>query len=87
VHGVLVHYPSYPHVLALYCQKKASPKAIYSVVRLGALSRKQAPRPVWVCNPLPLQAMVDKAVQLLSQDPLLHQRGIAVVAADPGWCR
>lgn len=33
------------------------------------------------------QAMINKAVQLLAADPLLSNRGLAITAADPGWCR
>uniref|UniRef100_A0A7S3VKX9 Uncharacterized protein n=1 Tax=Dunaliella tertiolecta TaxID=3047 RepID=A0A7S3VKX9_DUNTE len=33
------------------------------------------------------KAMVNKAASLLSQDPLLTQRGISITAVDPGHCR
>ena len=33
------------------------------------------------------KAMLNRAVQLLAEDPLLADRGISINAVDPGWCR
>lgn len=34
-----------------------------------------------------LQAMLNRAVQLLSKDPALASKGLSINAVDPGWCR
>lgn len=33
------------------------------------------------------KAMVNRLTQLLAAQPEVQQRGIKVIAADPGWCR